>query len=198
MLICIISISRLVPGAWEMLSPVLEVVQRFWQLSKTVALVFVAKNFRKGLEVRKSSDHSVLKSVSVAVGTESNKNMQGECEKNHQGKNMWDTFQVRTIMLLPTLAQWKETLLRFRAFWLFKKCSVYIKQIISNGSRCQSNLMVSEGPITFVWILHLQITSRVANVDDNSLTCNRPSQKIIREMLAQLAIFLPLKEFFSM
>lgn len=58
--------------------------------------------------------------------------------------------------------------------------------------------MVSEGPITFLWILPLQITSRVANVDDNSLTYNRPSQKINREMLAQLAIFLPLKEFFSM
>lgn len=38
---------------------------------------------------------------------------------------------------------------------------------------------------------------RVANVDDNSQTYNRPLQKIIKEMLAQLAIFLPLKEFFS-
>lgn len=57
--------------------------------------------------------------------------------------------------------------------------------------------MVSEGLITFVWLLPLQISSRVANVDDNSLTYNRPSQKIIREMLAPLAIFMPLKELLS-
>lgn len=57
--------------------------------------------------------------------------------------------------------------------------------------------MVSEGPITFLWVLTLQITSRVANVDDSSLIYNRPSQKIIGEMHAQLAIYLPLKQFFS-
>lgn len=57
--------------------------------------------------------------------------------------------------------------------------------------------MVSEGPITFLSVLPLQITSRVANVDDNSLTYNRPSQKITSEMHAQLVILLPLKEFFS-
>lgn len=51
--------------------------------------------------------------------------------------------------------------------------------------------MVSEGPITFLWVLTLQITSRVANVDDSSLIYNRPSQKIIGEMHAQLAIYLP-------
>lgn len=72
-----------------------------------------------------------------------------------------------------------------------------MKSIISIGSRCQYNLMVSEGLITLVWLLPLQITSRVANVDDNCLTYNRPSQKIIREILSQLALFLPLKEFHS-
>lgn len=57
--------------------------------------------------------------------------------------------------------------------------------------------MVSEDLSTFLCILLLQITSRVANVVHNGLTYNRHSQKIISEMNAQLAIFLPLKEFFS-
>jgi len=69
--------------------------------------------------------------------------------------------------------------------------------IISNGRNCQYNLVVFGGPITFLWVLPLQMTIRVANVDDNNLTYNRPSQKIIKEMHVQLAVFLPLKEFFS-